>query len=123
MFLPCKRTQVTGALFRTALAPSGRCHVSGGAAPQPKGYDVGCEHGHRARTEHGTETSMSCDCSECGTSKSHRKIEAPCIKPHRKPPVLRGDAAHGFDAETWINQRVAKSRETGAKRCSQSSMR
>ena len=72
------------------------------------------EHDDGADKEHGAEPGPVGGQAEYGTTEPKGHIEKDGISAHREATTLRRHTAHGFNAESWINQCVAKASERGA---------
>jgi hypothetical protein len=80
---------------------------------QPHCNSRGTEHDQRAGKEHGAEPTPTCHYPQRRTGYARRKIEKCGVSPHREASALQWCAKNGFDAKSWVSQRIATKNEAG----------
>jgi hypothetical protein len=83
---------------------------------QPSG-DYGCaEHDDGADKEHRSQPSPTRDQPQRGAAEPKRHVKKDRVGAHCEAPALRRSAAHGFNAEARIDERIADAGERGTSR-------
>jgi hypothetical protein len=83
---------------------------------QPQRDRRGTERDQRTDEEGRIEAEAAGDQAERRTAEAERHIEKDGVGAHGEAAALRRRAAHGFDAEAGINERIAEAGERGSGR-------